>query len=770
MPSQSVQRRSSPRKAKAAAGAPAPPGGAGNNGPAPAVGRRTGVTVPPRGQVRLGPDGLEDPDDFFASARSPAPGSASASAGGSRREQGASPGRKRRDGGEKKKRAAAAARDELEAEAGANASRRPDALGGAASLLLTAAGDGDGEDGAGGPDMYAPTPRAPGWTDRAMHAAMGVGEDAGDYSPQDTVLSKVTTAARPTSRASLESVDTAARHAARDRTADDQLVRIGGNGAKDDSPSEPVDPPEEETGFGGGGRRGMDPDEEREEEAAADPEGSQESGSGTAESEGGGRKPSPEELDESLEELVDRDASNKYYNDDYDDDDGGGGAMQFATQEDDGAVDFGDGGDGFDDEGEDDVSARASQKSRASSKSSRSDDVDLDDDGMIGARSESEEEPEPPKKKVKETMSKMSKSDSSSATTPTSVLRNTKKGKGKKGNKDAKRNRVNFSTPNGVSQGIPAGNREYEAVPVSDYRGSGSEDATTPGGSSLRRSRRARFKPLDFWKNEKLIYEPQRETGLLGEAMGDMPVVAGVMHALPTPYRERKAPPKKDDGEDTKKKSKKGKKRSGDDSDDDDAPSREPFDDKALRKKYKIKSGESGHVWSETLENTLPTKIVSRIDGRTFSMLPLSSDRKKRESKVVGFASQAFHVQTDDDDLFPGYIAGNVVLPPRGIKDAEGVGLCSQVFNVGDCQPNSVEFALADPNGQDGEFDPKTAQRYLLSKGDMFQIPPGNVYRIENHSKHDRATLFWTIVKCTRRAEQEGESDEDDGESGATSS
>jgi hypothetical protein len=46
--------------------------------------------------------------------------------------------------------------------------------------------------------------------------------------------------------------------------------------------------------------------------------------------------------------------------------------------------------------------------------------------------------------------------------------------------------------------------------------------------------------------------------------------------------------------------------------------------------------------------------------------------------------SQGFHIPTDDD-LFPRYIAGNVVLPPRGIKDAEGVGLCSQVFKYVVC-------------------------------------------------------------------------------------
>lgn len=69
---------------------------------------------------------------------------------------------------------------------------------------------------------------------------------------------------------------------------------------------------------------------------------------------------------------------------------------------------------------------------------------------------------------------------------------------------------------------------------------------------------------------------------------------------------------------------------------------------------------------------------------------------------------------------------------------------------MGDCQPNSLEFAIADPSGDDGKFDPKTAQRYMLSKGDMFQIPPGNWYRIENHSKVMKASLFWTS-----QAEQE---------------
>jgi hypothetical protein len=31
-------------------------------------------------------------------------------------------------------------------------------------------------------------------------------------------------------------------------------------------------------------------------------------------------------------------------------------------------------------------------------------------------------------------------------------------------------------------------------------------------------------------------------------------------------------------------------------------------------------------------------------------------------------------------------------LPPRGIKDAEGVGVCAQLFAVAECQPGALEI------------------------------------------------------------------------------
>ena len=92
------------------------------------------------------------------------------------------------------------------------------------------------------------------------------------------------------------------------------------------------------------------------------------------------------------------------------------------------------------------------------------------------------------------------KKDKKSPITPTSVLR-TKKSKKKN---ESNNKSVNWSTPNGTA-GYPSGNREYELHPVSEYkqRYEPGEEPKTPGGSELRRSKRARFKPLLFWKNER---------------------------------------------------------------------------------------------------------------------------------------------------------------------------------------------------------------------------------------------------------------------------
>ena len=165
-----------------------------------------------------------------------------------------------------------------------------------------------------------------------------------------------------------------------------------------------------------------------------------------------------------------------------------------------------------------------------------------------------------------------------------------------------------------------------------------------------------------------------------------------------------------------------------------------------LQQKYDYVDDEKAMAWDEAKKEVIKRKLVSYSESRVMADLP-QVKRRKEESTVITRAAQAFNEQ--------GWISGQLDLPPTGIKDAESVGLCSQVFNVASCQPKALEFALADPDESDAQFLPETAQRFLLSPGDMFCVPASNVYRIENHSKTHECKLFWTIVRPPPEPEQD---------------
>lgn len=94
--------------------------------------------------------------------------------------------------------------------------------------------------------------------------------------------------------------------------------------------------------------------------------------------------------------------------------------------------------------------------------------------------------------------------------------------------------------------GYPAGNREYTTIPATQYE-------TEENEGNVRRSKRRKFPPLAYWKNEKVVYEANREEGPMAEIFGDMPMVAGILQAEPTPYKKRevkrKTRSKNDDGD-----------------------------------------------------------------------------------------------------------------------------------------------------------------------------------------------------------------------------
>ena len=95
--------------------------------------------------------------------------------------------------------------------------------------------------------------------------------------------------------------------------------------------------------------------------------------------------------------------------------------------------------------------------------------------------------------------------------------------------------RVTYSSQLPRTAGYPCANREYDGIAIQDITPQQNNSEMT----NNRRSRRTRFAPLKFWKNERCVYGVHEEKGELGAALGKMPVVKKVMKALPTPMKKR---------------------------------------------------------------------------------------------------------------------------------------------------------------------------------------------------------------------------------------
>jgi len=277
-------------------------------------------------------------------------------------------------------------------------------------------------------------------------------------------------------------------------------------------------------------------------------------------------------------------------------------------------------------------------------------------------------------------------------------------------------------------------------VPISDFYSDGEECGS-------RRSKRAKLAPLKYWKSERCLYGIDDEVA--EAARMDIPVVMNVARAPPTPdvrkKRSRETVVGDMKGKPSSKKSKKGKEKKGVEHDQESGrgDDEKKFSSRMLPRKYKYKTGDVASIWDESVRDEGETKIIAYCSRMTASDLPITVPRENK-SDIVGRAAQAFNIPSLSEDI-PGFIAGHLELPPGAVKDEESVGLCSQTFFVSKCQPKSLEVAVADP--QEEDFVPETAQRFMLSPGDFFYVPPNNSYRVENHSQSADAKLFWTIIR-----------------------
>jgi len=249
------------------------------------------------------------------------------------------------------------------------------------------------------------------------------------------------------------------------------------------------------------------------------------------------------------------------------------------------------------------------------------------------------------------------------------------------------------------------------------------------GESSNRRSRRVtKGKKLAWWKGERPVYDGGRMIGLLT--------------ANPTPQKKAKGGrlvKGNGAGNAISKRLLQGDDESSMRLIKSDAPVVLPRDVSYLSRQ----GGDDLMVWDDQLDGTRESKIVCYAESLPPSALPITQPRRPGKDEVC-FAAQSFSVPEIGGKM-SGWISGYVELPAGAIKDAEGVGECAQVFFISECQDGAIELGISDP--AEMEWRDETAQRQLLKKGDSFYVPPGNIYRLENHSANQSCFIFWTIVK-----------------------
>ncbi|KAK1947898.1 Centromere protein C [Phytophthora citrophthora] len=245
----------------------------------------------------------------------------------------------------------------------------------------------------------------------------------------------------------------------------------------------------------------------------------------------------------------------------------------------------------------------------------------------------------------------------------------------------------------------------------------GDEDHDAWDGSGLRRSKRRRFKPLAWFKSEHMVYE--RTFVGVGTVM---PTVVGVerLGRDDSPTKRTKAKP----------------------------PSKRTNNSRAFSLKDLPKDVQKRIVESEwaTLYDSQAgcmndLNIICRSSEIRLRKLPT----EERGGAVVhAYAGQSFNLFSPSP--FARWISGRVVLPPGAWKEPEGVGQAVQLFYVTGCQPKSLELALA-PETDDDFFKSKHTTHFLLSPGDEFYVPSGNVYYVKNHSSTADCDLRFTILK-----------------------
>eukprot|EP00939_MAST-03C_sp_MAST-3C-sp1_P000194 g194.t1 len=262
----------------------------------------------------------------------------------------------------------------------------------------------------------------------------------------------------------------------------------------------------------------------------------------------------------------------------------------------------------------------------------------------------------------------------------------------------------------------PVGNRASSPPRVTAKK----RYSPAPNPRGLRRSGRTRFKPLKYWKNERIEFEADPLTR-------EQVLVGARREGVPTPLlkkSDRTPGPKTPAAERKKKRGRKKKK----------VDSQDSHMEVKREKPVKLPRGFEENDRSQAMFKVMTAKgteyryldAVQRQENLMFRDLP-SQDHTRPRPKACG----AF------DD--PSMVSGLVKLEPGAAKDLESVRGCTQVFYVVEGQDRSIEFQVGERSDDSLPF--------LLSAGDHFCVRPHNSYSLVNHSSETDAVIHFVVVK-----------------------
>lgn len=224
-----------------------------------------------------------------------------------------------------------------------------------------------------------------------------------------------------------------------------------------------------------------------------------------------------------------------------------------------------------------------------------------------------------------------------------------------------------------------------------------------------RRSRRVRFQPLQYWKNERVIYERlPNDIGYL------LPTIKLNELHPPNPSPVKIKRKRKTSSSAGQKGRKKHSVREGAESSDDE--------------EYSQQCDPRGMIYDYRTQTDVRKVLVAFPKMSSLGVLPHPSNDDGTETQTEEKFPRAavFH---DDKD----YSQGILVLPPGG-KKFEELSEKHEIFFVASAKPNSVEVRIG-------------TETYILSKGCSFVVPPHNVYYIYNRSETSKVKLQFTLVR-----------------------